>query len=797
MVDRGEDESLRGGDKSGQASATVFGATARPGLSFDPATVSSIADALPVMVAYCDAGQIYRFCNQPICDWFERPRDEIIGHTVREIMGEKAYDGRQEAIAAALTGEKQWFAARFDHPTRGALTTQAEYTPHIGPDGTVLGVIMVVQDLTEQRAAEVALRESEARFRRIANSAPAPMWVTRVDGSRDFVNEAFIEFFGFDEKDVAEKDWQRAVHPDDREALIAEYASGIKSGESFEATGRLRRADGEWRWMRSLSHPRRNAEGETIGFIGIANDVTLAKEAELELRRLVDERTAELSASEARFRAIFDTVMTIIVLMDPSGTVIDVNRSSAPWRATNHRDAIGGKIWDSPTLMLYPGMRETMRDLVVRAAAGDAVDEELSFDGGGKNFATLTIAMRPLRNSEGGLEYLMLEARDTTELKLAQDQLRQSQKMEALGQLTGGIAHDFNNLLTVVVGGLDLISRQLTDERMLRYARNALAAAERGARLTGQLLAFSRVQRLEVKPTLIGPLIDDMRPILRNALGPGIKQHFALDEELVPVMADPTQVEVALLNLAINARDAMPAGGTLTIGTEVVDVGDDDLELEPGAYVELSISDTGSGMPPEVVSRAFEPFFTTKDVGKGTGLGLSMVYGMARQSGGTARIDSAPGSGTTVKLYFRRAEAEQVALPDRAEGSERPTERTDLAISVLVIDDDPDVREFVAASLDEAPGFSVRSAADGRAGLAAFAADAPDVIVLDFVMPGMTGAEVAAKVLAERPAQPILFVSGYSETDAIRAIAPDAPVLTKPFRPEMLLAAIRALVRNA
>ena len=174
-----------------------------------------------------------------------------------------------------------------------------------------------------------------------------------------------------------------------------------------------------------------------------------------------------------------------------------------------------------------------------------------------------------------------------------------------------------------------------------------------------------------------------------------------------------------------------------------------------------------------------------------------MVYGMARQSGGTARIDSAPGSGTTVKLYFRRAEAEQVALPDRAEGSERPTEPTDLAISVLVIDDDPDVREFVAASLDEAPGFSVRSAADGRAGLAAFAADAPDVIVLDFVMPGMTGAEVAAKVLAERPAQPILFVSGYSETDAIRAIAPDAPVLTKPFRPETLLAAIRALVRNA
>src|SRR6476659_8798983 len=253
--------------------------------------------------------------------------------------------------------------------------------------------------------------------------------------------------------------------------------------------------------------------------------------------------------------------------------------------------------------------------------------------------------------------YLLFEARDVTELKIAQEQLRQSQKMEALGQLTGGIAHDFNNLLTVVVGGLDIIVKKAEDAKVRRYAENALAAAERGARLTGQLLAFSRVQRLEVQPTLVAPLIQNMRPLLRNVLGPGITKQFDLDEVMMPVMADPTQLEVAVLNLAINARDAMPEGGILSFSTRPVQVAGDP-DLEDGEYIELCISDTGVGMPPEVVERAFEPFFTTKEVGKGTGLGLSMVYGMGRQSGGAARIESRIGEGTAVKLLFRKAESD-------------------------------------------------------------------------------------------------------------------------------------------
>jgi signal transduction histidine kinase len=429
-----------------------------------------------------------------------------------------------------------------------------------------------------------------------------------------------------------------------------------------------------------------------------------------------------------------------------------------------------------------------MKQAVAAAAKGQPFRAEVRMEREGAPTAYLDYSMAPIRDAAGKVVYLLTEARDITELKAAQEQLRQSQKMEALGQLTGGIAHDFNNLLTVVVGGLDIIAKRASEPKLKRYADNALAAAERGARLTGQLLAFSRVQRLEVKPTHVAPLIQNMRALLRNVLAPGINKQFDLDETIMPVMADPTQLEVAILNLAINARDAMPDGGDLTFATRPVVVGGDP-ELDDGDYIELTIADTGSGMPPEVVERAFEPFFTTKEVGKGTGLGLSMVYGMARQSGGTARIDSTPGKGTSVRLLFRKADestvetqvAEEPAAPDAAVEP----------LSVLVIDDDPDVRAFIAATLEE-QGYGVIHAADGREGVRQFERARPDLVIVDFIMPGLSGAEVARKIRDRVADQPILFVSGYSETEAVKRTAPDAPLLNKPFRADALHKAVRS-----
>jgi signal transduction histidine kinase/CheY-like chemotaxis protein len=428
-----------------------------------------------------------------------------------------------------------------------------------------------------------------------------------------------------------------------------------------------------------------------------------------------------------------------------------------------------------------------MKRAVKRAAAGKLFSEEVRMERAGVPTAYLDVSVQPVHGPGGELLYLLFEARDITELKAAQEQLRQSQKMEALGQLTGGIAHDFNNLLTVVVGGLDIIAKRATDPKVKRYAENALAAAERGARLTGQLLAFSRVQRLEVRPTQVAALIENIRPLLRNVLGPGITKTFDLDQEMMPVMADPTQLEVAVLNLAINARDSMPDGGVLHFATRRVEVAGDP-EVPDGSYIELTISDTGMGMTEDVAARAFEPFFTTKEVGKGTGLGLSMVYGMARQSGGTARIESVAGEGTSVKLLFRAAESEaahEAAVADEAEAAEFRA-----PAKVLVIDDDPDVRQFIVTTLEE-QGYRVREAADGAHGLKEAAREKPDLVILDFIMPGLSGAEVANRLLSKRRDQPILFVSGYSETEAVRRVAPNAPLLAKPFRAEALDKAVR------
>ena len=752
------------------------------------AGILAVADMLPVMVAYVDRDLRYRFMNKPMADWFDRPRAELLGITMRELLGEQVWEHREPLVAAAMAGERKFFATDFPHPTRGSLAVQTNYMPWSDASGEAFGLIILVQDVTEQRAAERALRESEERFRRIANQAPVLMWVTRLDRTRDFVNDAYVEFVGGNRELARVLDWRERIHPEDHDRIVAESIAGEATRETFTLEGRYKNGAGEYRWLKSTSSPRFGPDGELAGFIGAATDITVAKEAELDLRRLVEERTAELARREAQFRAVFEAALEVMVLLEPDGTVLAVNNRRESWRHPEPDEAIGQKLWDAPTMRNYPQHQAVMKAGIAKAAKGEIFTTEVRMERDGTPTAFLDVSVQPVRDQDGKIIYLLFEARDITELKAAQEQLRQSQKMEALGQLTGGIAHDFNNLLTVVVGGLDLLAKRTEDEKLKRYATNALTAAERGARLTGQLLAFSRVQRLEVRATNIAPLISNMRPLLKNVLGPGIEKRFDLEDEMMPVLADPTQVEVAVLNLAINARDAMPTGGVLSFTSRRVDVVGDP-ELDDGRYIELCISDTGAGMPADVRERAFEPFFTTKEVGKGTGLGLSMVYGMARQSGGIARIESEPGKGTAVSLYFREA------VGPGEQGSHRDSDEHDVAHeigaeTILVIDDDPDVRAFISESLAE-QGYNVFQANDGRSGLSAYAAERPDLVVLDFIMPGLSGADVASRILSKEPEQAILFVSGYSETDSIRRIAPKAPLLTKPFRAEALAKAVR------
>lgn len=367
---------------------------------------------------------------------------------------------------------------------------------------------------------------------------------------------------------------------------------------------------------------------------------------------------------------------------------------------------------------------------------------------------------------------------EIAERERAEAKLVQSQKMEAIGQLTGGIAHDFNNLLTAVVGSLDLLMRRTGDEKLLRLARNAMQGAERGAQLTAQLLAFSRRQRLTPEPIDVNSVVSRMGDLLARTLGAHVRVETRLDPGLWTALVDPTQLEMAVLNLAINARDAMSNGGRLTISTRNVAapprrVGGD---LAPGAYVAISVRDDGAGMSPATVARAFEPFFTTKTHGKGTGLGLSQVYGFARQSNGTVTLDSREGEGTDVTIYLPRTEAQAGALnsnQDRSAG--RASAR------ILLVDDDDAVRTVAAAMLEEL-GYDVAAVESGPAALNVLREASFDLLLTDVSMPGMSGVELARRAREVAPAMKLLFASGYADIDAFGQKLAEEEVVKKPYR---------------
>jgi signal transduction histidine kinase len=368
----------------------------------------------------------------------------------------------------------------------------------------------------------------------------------------------------------------------------------------------------------------------------------------------------------------------------------------------------------------------------------------------------------------------------------ATERLVQAQKMEALGQLTGGFAHDFNNLLAAILGNLYLLKRSALDVRQARLVANAESAGERGAKLTGQLLTFSRRQRLAPEPLDLNVEVERVVDLLPSNLGEGVRLIVSFANPPVTALADRTQLELAILNLAINARDAMPAGGALTIAVGVAEVETQAHETEPtpGRYAVIAVSDTGEGMERHVQERAFEPFFTTKAPGRGSGLGLPQVLGMARQLGGGVTIDSAPGAGATVRLLLPLTEAPAA----RTASAPKPPPLSALGLKVLVVDDDPAVRTATAEML-AALGCEAIEASDGESGIAALVADL-DLVVADYAMPGMNGAELAQRIATLAPRLPVLIITGYADPQRLPG-SWSGPVLTKPFDLEDLAEAVR------
>jgi signal transduction histidine kinase len=366
--------------------------------------------------------------------------------------------------------------------------------------------------------------------------------------------------------------------------------------------------------------------------------------------------------------------------------------------------------------------------------------------------------------------------------------LVQSQKMEALGQLTGGIAHDFNNLLNIIMANAELLSRISDDERVRRMAATTKRATERGAKLTAQLLTFSRTSNLDLKAINVAPLLDGMRDIISISLGSHIDLSTTSSSRHLWTKADANQLELAVLNLAINARDAMPGGGRLSIHAD--ERTSDDAALPAGRYVVVSVSDSGSGIEPNVLSRVFDPFFTTKPIGKGTGLGLSQVYGIARQAGGEARIESEPGKGTTVQIWL------PVNVSDIAESSVEAASPDVplLARHILVIEDDEEVRAMLVECL-EVLGYKVTHAHDGASGLSRLDTDKPDLLIVDYAMPGLNGVQVLMRVRDIRPDIPVILATGYADVDIAKITATHFTALRKPFQLDELARTVRAALK--
>ena len=639
-----------------------------------------------------------------------------------------------------------------------------------------------------------------------------------------------------------------AIHPDDRARAEASLEEAGALGREYHEAYRILTPEGVVRWLSSRGQPFFDADGKAVRLAGVSMDITNLKRTEAKrqaLARLNDvfrdmADTAEISYSAAQIlgetlgvsRAGYGLVHraeeTIVIERDWNAP--GVHTIAGTLRFRDHGSYIEtlkrGETAIVEDSRLDPRTAETS-EMLERISARSFINMPFTEQGGLVALLFLNHA-EPRHWSADDLEFVREVAertRDAVErrraerelaelaasleqqvadrtaaLIAAEEALRQSQKMEAVGQLTGGLAHDFNNLLTGISGSLEMIQQRIAQKRgadIGRYIDAAQGAARRAAALTHRLLAFSRRQTLDPRPTDANDLIAGMEELIRRTVGPSIMVETRLAAGLSSTLVDPSQLESALLNLCINARDAMPDGGLIMIETRdrVVDAGAGrKRDLEPGEYVCLAVSDTGTGMAPETIEKAFEPFFTTKPIGSGTGLGLSMIYGFARQSGGQVRIHSALGSGTTVTLYLPAVEQSAVAEPAPATLSEAP--RAEAGQTVLVVDDEASIRMLVSETLADL-GYATLEAADAAAALKLLEGDRPvDLLVTDVGLPGMNGRQLADAVRTRRPDLKVLFITGYAENAVLNHdhLEPGMHVLTKPFALEALASRIKALV---
>jgi PAS domain S-box-containing protein len=751
----------------------------------------------------------------------------IIGKTVADALPDATDQGfvqlldevYRSGVAYSATGAKYEVQAEPGGPVAERYVDFV-FQPIVDAQGAVSGIFVQGADVTARMAGESSLRANEVRNRQILDSA-IDYAIIAIDprGLITRWNEGAARIFGWSEAEMLGRTLERIFTPEDvaAERLDKEMRAALRTGRGGDERWHIRR-NGERFWALGEMTTLRGQDDAIVGFVKVLRDRTeqrLAEEArdrnEAALKELAETLEQRVEARTRELRDSMDFARLALSAIDGVGV----------WTYDIGEDRF---VCDANIAALYDIDPEAAalgvhRDAFLKNLHPDDVAlVEATMARGLVNPGDLEMEYR-IRHKDGSTRWVLSRGHtyfdaagkavrrtgvgvDMTKQRTLEEQFRQSQKMEAVGQLTGGLAHDFNNLLTGISGSLEMLQTRVAQgkhDAIDRYVTAAQGAARRAAALTHRLLAFSRRQTLDPKPTDVNRLISELEDLVRRTVGPLVEIEVVGADGLWPVLVDPNQLENALLNLCLNARDAMPYGGRITIatGNHELDAAAADWDLPPGTYISLSVTDTGSGMTPEVIARAFDPFFTTKPLGEGTGLGLSMIYGFVRQSGGHVAIESEVGWGTTMRLYFPRDHSGIAA--DSPPPSPVETAPRRAGEVVLVIDDEPTIRMLVCEVL-EAFGYLGIEAGDGPSGLRVLQSKAKiDLLITDVGLPGgMNGRQVAEAARSLRPDLKVLFITGYAETAIIGAMPldPGTEVLTKPFALDVLTARIRRLVES-
>ncbi|MDS4031015.1 MAG: PAS domain S-box protein [Candidatus Contendobacter sp.] len=753
--------------------------------------IAALEAAANAIVITDRTGQI-EWVNQSFAALTGYAPDEALGRNHRDlvrsgIQGPEFYANLWRTILAGQVWEGEIVNRRKDCGQYHEFMT---VTPVRNHDGTIGHFVAVKQDITARKQTEEALRDSEMRLRLFIEHAPAALSMFDREMRYLFVSRRWSSDYHLGERDLRGLS-HYVVFPEIPERWKTIHRRALEGEVVTADNDRFDRADGTVQWLRWEVRPWHDAAGEIGGVVVFSEDITVRRQAEQALRD-----------NEARLRAIVHAVPDVLAVLDDQGRHLEVLTTRSQPRLPDPGTLLGRRLDE---VLAAEDARTGLEALRHTLHTGEPQSFEYTRPDETAKPRVFEARVAPLDGPFAGRAAAVMLARDVTQQRLTEASLRQAQKMEAVGQLTGGIAHDFNNLLAVILGNLELLAEQLRDgdTEMRDRVREALAAAERGASLTHRLLIFSRRQPPHPQRTDLNRLVTGMGDLLRRSLGETVALEMRLAPDLFPTMIDPGQFETALLNLAVNAHDAMPDGGQLTIETANYWLHEDAAHaalhrVAAGQYVALTVSDTGQGMTPDVQRRAFEPFFTTKEVGRGTGLGLSMVHGLVEQSGGFIHLHSQVSQGTSIHLHFPAAEAvdADVHAGTSAElARSKPRRQT-----ILVVEDENAVRRLAVRML-ESLGYRTVEADTAEAALAVLEAT-PQVAMLftDVVLPGpASGVDLARQALQRRPDLKVLFVSGYVEAHLSRF--QDRPegsdLLDKPYLKAQLAEKLHALLGDA